>query len=156
VLTAWRIAKARHAAHAFDGEGAWLAGGRWNSPGLPCVYTASHTALAALEMLVHLAPRAALPAYVLIACTFDERLVLKLDRSRLPAHWRAYPAPSRLQLLGDAWLKDAPSAVLDVPNAIIASESNYLLNPRHPDFGAIAIGDAKPFDFDLRLLRGVT
>ncbi|MBI5171468.1 MAG: RES domain-containing protein [Candidatus Melainabacteria bacterium] len=37
-----------------DGEGARLFGGRWNSPGLPAIYTSSHLSLAALELLVHL------------------------------------------------------------------------------------------------------
>jgi len=36
----WRILKSAHAATAFDGEGARLYGGRWNSPGTAVVYTA--------------------------------------------------------------------------------------------------------------------
>jgi RES domain-containing protein len=52
-LAAWRIVKTRHAATAWDGEGARVEGGRWNSPGVPVVYTPhSSAALAALEMLV--------------------------------------------------------------------------------------------------------
>lgn len=65
VITAWRIVKARSAPTAFDGEGAGLDGGRWNSPGSAVVYTGGSAALAALEVLVHLG-RAALPAYVLL------------------------------------------------------------------------------------------
>jgi RES domain-containing protein len=153
VTTAWRIVKARHAANAFDGEGARLEGGRWNSPGSPMVYTAGSAALAALEMLVHLGRSATLPAYVLIACSFDETLVSRLDRSRLPAHWRSYPAPPELQLLGGEWLKRGTSAVLEVPSAVIPSEPNYLLNPRHRDFASITLSTPEPFEFDLRLLR---
>jgi RES domain-containing protein len=153
VTAAWRIVKARHAASAFEGEGASLEGGRWNSPGSPMVYTAGSASLAALEMLVHLGRGATLPAYVLIACSFDEMLVSRLDRSRLPAHWRSYPAPPELQLLGGEWLKGAASPVLEVPSAIIASEPNYLLNPRHRDFASITLSAPEPFAFDLRLLR---
>ena len=43
--------------------------------------------------------------------------------------------------------------MLEVPNAIIPAESNYLLNPRHGDFRTIEIGTAQAFEFDLRLLR---
>jgi RES domain-containing protein len=154
VLTAWRIVKARHADAAFDGEGARLLGGRWNSPLLPVVYTAGSAALAALEMLVHLGTSSVLSAYVVIACTFDKKIVLRLDRARLPRDWASYPARPELQLVGDAWLKDATSAVLEVPNAIIPSESNYLLNPQHADFKSIRIAKPQPFEFDLRLLRG--
>jgi RES domain-containing protein len=66
-ITAWRIVKARHTANAFDGEGARVEGGRWNSPG--------------------------------------------------------------------------------------TSDSNYLLNPHHPDFQAIRVMDPQPLEFDLRLLK---
>ena len=153
MITAWRIVKARHQATAFDGEGARLYGGRWNSRGLPVVYAAASPALAALEMLVHVGNSKVLASYVSIACTFDEALVLRLDRQRLPKDWRSSPALPELALVGDAWLKDGTSAVLEVPNAIIPAESNYLLNPLHADFAAITIGRAQPFEFDLRLLR---
>ena len=53
---AWRKVKEKHAATAFDGEGAWRFGGRWNSPGIRIVYTSGTKALAALESLVHLNP----------------------------------------------------------------------------------------------------
>lgn len=153
MITAWRIVKAKHQSGAFDGEGARLAGGRWNSPGLAMIYAAQSAALAALEMLVHLNSGTLLSSYVLIPCSFPERGVLRLDRTRLPARWRAHPAVPQLQLLGDAWLKNGLSAVLEVPSVIIESESNYLLNPAHPDFASIAVGPAQPFDFDARLVK---
>jgi RES domain-containing protein len=152
-ITAWRIVKARHAASAFDGEGARVEGGRWNSPGTAVVYTSQSAALAALEMLVHLGRGSILAAYVLIRCTFDEGLVSGLDRRRLPKNWRSYPPPPELQLIGDEWVKSGTSAVLDVPSAIIETESNYLLNPQHRDFQAIRVMRPQPFEFDLRLLK---
>ena len=153
MITSWRIVKSKHRARAFDGEGARLAGGRWNSPGVPMIYTAQNAALATLEMLVHLNTSTVLSSYVLIACAFPEALVLRLDRDRLPARWRAHPAVPQLQLLGDAWMKNGLSAVLEVPSVIIQSESNYLFNPAHPDFPSIEVGPAQPFDFDARLTK---
>lgn len=152
IITAWRITKARYATNAFDGEGARLAGGRWTSPGHPVVYTAENAALAALEMLVHL-DATARPGYVLIPCTFPNDFVLRLDRRRLPAAWRAYPAPAVLQQLGDAWIQSRASAVLDVPSAVISMQSNYLLNPAHADFARVRTGTPGPFDFDSRLVK---
>jgi RES domain-containing protein len=153
VITAWRIVKAKYQSCAFDGEGARPAGGRWSSPGLAAVYTAQSAALAVLEMLVHLESRSLLSSYVLTPVSFEKRLVLQLDRTRLPSRWRAYPAVPQLQLLGDAWLRNGLSAVLEVPSVIIEPESNYLLNPGHVDFASIEVGPVQPFDFDPRLKR---
>ena len=153
VITAWRIVKARHAANAFDGEGARAEGGRWNSPGTLVVYTSQSAALAALEMLVHVGRGSILSAYVLIPCTFDDALVSQLNRRRLPKNWRSYPAPSELQSIGDEWVKGGMSAVLEVPSADIDTESNYLLNPQHRDFQTIRVMPPQPFEFDLRLLK---
>jgi RES domain-containing protein len=152
-ITAWRIVKARRAPAAFDGEGARLEGGRWNSPGTLVVYTSGSAALAALELLVHLGRESILSAYVLITCTFDDALVSPLDRKRLPDNWRSYPAPLELQLIGDEWVRAGASAVLKVPSAVISTDANYLLNPRHPDFRAIRVSDPKPFEYDPRLLK---
>ncbi len=152
MTTAWRITMARHAGTAFDGEGARIEGGRWNSPGLSVVYVAETAALAALEMLVHLDP-GFLPEYVRIPCVFNEALVVDLDRNQLPANWQSSPAPTELQQLGDAWLKSGSSAILRVPSAVVDIESNYLLNPLHPDFARIEIGPASAFEFDVRLLK---
>jgi RES domain-containing protein len=153
MITAWRIVKAKFATSAFDGEGARRDGGRWNSPGRAMIYTADSAALAALEMLVHLGRGTILQRYVLIACSFDERLVAELPRARLPSHWRSYPAPPELQMLGDEWLQARKSAILQVPSAIIETDSNFLLNPAHPDFASITMEPPRPFEFDLRLLH---
>jgi RES domain-containing protein len=152
-ITAWRIVKARRAGSAFDGEGARMAGGRWNSPGMSVVYTSSSAALAALEMLVHLGRGAILGAYALIPCAFDEILVARLNRRQLPPNWRSYPATPELQALGDDWIRSRRSAVLEVPSVVIENEPNYLLNPNHQDFKAIRIKRPLPFRFDLRLLK---
>ena len=152
LVTAWRIVKTRHAAGAFDGEGARVEGGRWNSPGTPMVYVSQDAALAALELLVHLGRGSILAAYVLIPCSFADALVTRLDRKRRPKNWRSYPAPPALQLIGDEWVRSDISAVLEVPSAVIDTNSNYLLNPRHGDFRALDVMAPQPFEFDLRLL----
>ncbi len=66
MVTAWRIVKSRVSTAAFDGEGARLFGGRWNSPGVPAVYASESRALALLEVLVGLGDTTQLDAYVLL------------------------------------------------------------------------------------------
>jgi RES domain-containing protein len=148
-LRAWRIVKAKHAATAFSGEGARLYGGRWNSPGVSLVYTSGTKALAALESLVHLNPPVIFK-YVAIPIEFDAALVEKVNA--LPADWNDTPAPPSTRAIGDLWAKQARSAVLELPSVIIPGESNFLLNPTHPDFKKVVIGKHEPFSFDPRLL----
>jgi RES domain-containing protein len=152
VLTAWRLVKSRHADTAFDGEGARLYGGRWNSPGSRVAYAADSIALAALEVLAHLQSTAILQAYSLATIQIPERLVQGLDARELPKTWRRFPSPSENQAIGDAWLARGQSLVLRVPSAIIPSASNYLINPAHPDFASVLIERPERFTFDPRLL----
>jgi RES domain-containing protein len=149
----WRIVKSARAATAFDGEGARLYGGRWNSPGLAVVYTAENVSLAALELLVHLQESALLASYSLLPATFPAGLVSALETAALPARWNAYPGPARLRELGDAWLAERRSAVLAVPSAVVPAERNYLLNPAHPDFRKVTLGPPQRFAFDRRLAK---
>lgn len=148
-LKAWRIVKEKHAATAFSGEGARLFGGRWNSVGVGLVYTSSAQSLAVLESLVHLNPPV-LFKYVAIPVEFDSALVE--EPAALPPDWADQPAPPATQAVGDLWARESRSAVLQLPSVIIPAESNYLLNPTHPDFKKIAIGKPVPFCFDPRLL----
>jgi RES domain-containing protein len=154
IVSAWRIVQERHAAQAFNGEGARLFGGRWNSPGVAVVYAAGSRALAALELLVHLDSPLILKTFVLCRVEFDERLARTLEPGEIPKNWRADPVPRSTQATGDAWIKGAESAVLRVPSVIVPEEWNYLLNPKHPDFSKIQVGQPSPFDFDPRLHRG--
>lgn len=146
----WRIVKAKHAATAFTGEGAAKAGGRWNSRGVLVVYTSCTKSLATLENLVHLNPPLTFK-YVAILVKFDDALVEVFPVRSLPANWRAEPPPPSTKAIGDAWAKSARSGVLALPS-VITGETNYLLNPAHPDFKMLNIGKPEPFVFDPRLL----
>ncbi len=149
--TSWRIVKAAYAATAMDGEGARVNGGRWNSPGTALVYTAESRALAALELLAHLQSSEILQSYVTIPVTFDAALIRSDDRARLPAGWSASPPPAALKRIGDLWAAEKRSAVLQVPSAIVPDEHNFLLDPAHPDFASVEVGEASAFRFDRRL-----
>lgn len=154
IRTAYRLVRARHAARAFDGEGARRYGGRWNPVGTPAVYLASHRSLAVLEILANLERTDALSGFVFFEVRFDERFVERLDPKRLPGNWRRPEPPSQLARLGATWAAEQRSLLLEVPSAVVPPETNLLLNPRHGDFGALAIGPAEPFDLDPRLLAG--
>ena len=152
-LTEWRIVKKKFTGTAFDGEGAREYGGRWNSPGKRVVYTSGSVALALLEMLVHV-DSSLLSSYLVIPARFDDSAVSAVDALSLPDDWRTHPAPFTLRQIGDKWLESLSSPVLKVPSAIVPDEQNYLLNPDHPHFSKISIGDPVQFEIDLRLLDG--
>jgi RES domain-containing protein len=152
----WRICKAARAATAFDGEGARLYPGRWNSKGVAVVYCASSLALAALEYFVHLdadewpddlvAIRAEVPDEVL---TGAEVVAVR----SLPSDWRAVPTPVAVQNVGSAWVSSARTVALFVPSVVIPVERNVLLNPAHVDMRRVTIDAATPFEFDPRMKR---
>lgn len=150
--TAWRIFKTVYAKTAFDGEGARLFGGRWNSPGTRMVYAAGSASLALVEVLVHLEDAGPLPAFSLCSAGFDDGIVRKLQDSELPDDWNVLPYPASTQALGDLWVRDLQSAVLEVPSAVVPGESNYLINPAHEDFASLKLGEPRPYELDPRLL----
>ncbi|HUF67165.1 MAG TPA: RES family NAD+ phosphorylase [Longimicrobiales bacterium] len=153
MIEAWRIVKRRRSDSAFDGEGARIFDGRWNSPGVSVVYTAETRALATLEVLAGLGSVSALKPYVLIPVTFDENLVESFNVAALPARWRESPPTREIQALGDQWAHEGRSAVLKVPSVVIPEESNYILNPAHSDFRLIKRGEPGDLQFDPRLVR---
>ncbi len=149
-ITAWRVVKRKHATVAFDGAGARRHGGRWNGPGVAVIYTASSTSLGFLEMLVN-ASSSLLPFYLAIPVTFQETQVESIDRGALPDDWRTSPAPHELARIGNRWIASRGSPVLQVPSAVIPHEANYLLNPAHPEFASIQIGEPFEIETDPRL-----
>ncbi len=152
--TVWRITTARFAQTAFSGEGARLHGGRWNPKGCELVYTAESQSLALLELMVQDDPLRA--HYVLIPAALPSDLrMTQLDAAQLPDHWRTLGARDVLQAMGMEWFRAGLTAVLSVPSAVLPEERNYLLNPRHPDFARIVIGEPRSLATDTRLLRNL-
>lgn len=154
MLTTYRICKTKHAATIFDGEGARLYGGRWNSRGTRILYTAGSLSLAALEMLVHLNNEEILLSYSFAAAEFDESLILPVEEFRaLPKNWSASPPPIEIQRIGDEWARSEASVVLKVPTSVLPVEFNYLINAGHSEFSKVKLGEPQTFIFDARLYK---
>ncbi len=152
MLSVWRITTAAFARSAFSGEGARLYGGRWNPKGVRMVYTAANQSLAMLEMLVQDQPLRA--RYVMIEARIPgEVTIARVGVDDLPSDWRDIGARGTLQAIGAEWAGKRSAAVLAVPSTIIPTESNYLLNPLHPDFKRIKVGRPSTVETDLRLIK---
>ncbi len=149
----WRLVKTRYADTAFDGEGARLQGGRWNSPGTIVAYASDSSALAVLEVLVNLKDDSVLSSYSLVTATIPEKLVHTLDHRILPPKWNSSPVPPAVQAVGDKWAKKKASLVLKVPSAIVEASNNILINPGHRDFHRFQVTSVDKYRFNERLLR---
>ncbi|MEO0510135.1 MAG: RES family NAD+ phosphorylase [Verrucomicrobiota bacterium] len=149
---AWRIVPKRWARSAFDGEGARLYGGRWNSPGKAAVYMAESRALAALETLVH---HSSTPqkSYLRFPVEFGYGLVEPMSMDELEGALNSLLVVPETQAAGDRWLLASKKPVLEVPSAIIPEERNYILNPYHEKFQEVYIGAPEVFAFDPRLVQ---
>jgi RES domain-containing protein len=152
VPTAYRIVKARHARSAFSGEGARIAGGRWNRPGDPAVYASSSLALAAIETFIHPGEDGLHLRFVYFRIEIPPGVAIRRC-GKPPPGWRAEPPGEESMAWGSKWLRRGRTAVLDVPSALVPSERNFILNPRHPEYARIRIGRALPFLFDPRMWK---
>ncbi|HMO64654.1 MAG TPA: RES family NAD+ phosphorylase [Verrucomicrobiota bacterium] len=125
-------------------------GGRFNSPGTAVVYVSAHQSLAALELLVHIVHHLPLRC-VVFPVEWEDLPEERLRPEELPPDWRSEPATADIMRLGDAWVRRGRTALLRVPSVVVPEEDNLLLNPAHPGFARLRVGEARPFSFDPRL-----
>jgi RES domain-containing protein len=148
--TAWRLVSGAYVQQAFDGEGSYRFGNRWNHAGVRIVYLAEHLSLAALEVLVHV-QEVQLVAYYAIQVEFESQHVQDLAET-LSQNWQENPAPKSTKDIGTAWAMDTNSKLLlRVPSAVVPQEFNYLLQVNHSDYNKLKIRPAQLFRFDGRL-----
>ena len=133
------------------GEGALRFGGRWNRPGRPAVYLGSCLALASIELLGHLKTSDVLRPYRKMPVDIAERLMMHIREAELPTDWSEPGLHPATQDIGERWLEGAESAVLQVPSAVVFGETNFIVNPEHPDFRGIHAGPVPDFRYDRRL-----
>jgi RES domain-containing protein len=150
--TAYRISKTAHP--VLDGAGAYLMGGRWNSPGRHAIYASTCLAGSLLEVLAHAGPRGKLPGphHCARADIPDDVEIEVVDESALPGWDAADPISAREY--GDGWLAEGRTAVLSVPAMTARPYGRHLiLNPEHPEYGRIRAEPSVPIAWDARLFR---
>ncbi|MCH9674306.1 MAG: RES family NAD+ phosphorylase [Gammaproteobacteria bacterium] len=149
----YRLTLAKYVDNAFSGEGSRRVGGRWTPAGYPAVYTARSIALTVLETLVHV-DSAIMPKHLVIRVDVPESTnITSFTTRELPNDWRETPAPTALQQIGRDWLDAGESALLQIPSVVVPQENNVIINPLHPDFKKLTIGQPDSFSIDARLLE---
>ncbi len=151
--TAWRLTPSAFAG-ALDGEGASLAGGRWNSRGVPMLYTSSHLSLCVLEVLVNIPPRMRDDLTVFEAVRLripDDAGTTEIGIGQFEAMLSSSDPQAACRKVGDRWIAEGQNFVLAAPSVIVPEEQNLMLNPAHPRMRDVAIVSTRRFDFDARL-----
>ncbi len=150
MIEVYRIAQCKFITD-LSGIGAYLNGGRWNSKGTYMIYTSQSPSLSLLEIVVHIT---VLPKddYCLAKLEIPSDQILSLEANDLPMEWKNYPAPSRLQKIGDDFIHDNIYLGLKLPSSVMKEEYNVLLNPQHIDFKNVVIVSWGKTEIDPRLI----
>ena len=155
-MRVFRIEREKYLDTTLKGVGAALTDGfRWNSRNTYLVYTSETRALATLEISAHLDISEDLPIdrhYVEIDIP-DSLPLLEVYLEDLPQNWDALPPGLETQYLGDDFVMNNEAVALKVPSCIVPQESNYLINPNHPEAHRIQVVSSTPISFDPRLKK---
>jgi RES domain-containing protein len=126
-----------------DGRGGLRIGGRWHRVGTEIVYTAESSALAILEVLVHLEAPHIPRDYQLLRIEVPDAL----NTSAFSGD------PAQSVSWGTNWAASGDSALAKVPSFVAPHAYNWLINPRHSDATGIVVADASRWPWDERLFR---
>lgn len=134
------------------GTGAATYAGRWHSKGTYILYTANSASLALLESVVHIA---AIPMvdYCMICLEIPDDKISKTTIKDLPDNWYTNPAPGTLGSIGDSFIRQNEYLAMEVPSAVIAEETNLLLNPNHKDFSKVKVSYRRIIPIDERFFK---
>ena len=116
------------------------------------IYVSEHQSTAALEIFVHAFPFRPGEKYQAYRLEWPDSLPEIFPTKNLPARWRSSPAPGANMEIGNRWVREQRSAALAVPSAISPADTNFLLNPEHPNFHRVKIAAPIDYEFDPRLL----
>lgn len=148
----FRIVDKQYQDSAFSGQGAKESGARWNSKGVPMVYTSSSRALCMMETIVYRPSRKALERMRMYRISVPEKSIWYPKESELPSDWAAGMGSLASKAFGDSWAASNTVLAMCVPSRTVTGENNVLLNPLHPKFGLALKSVVKvPVNFDDRL-----
>jgi RES domain-containing protein len=156
----YRLAKERRGYYRADdlsGNGAAIAGGRWNPRGMRVLYTCCNASTALLEALVHMAGLLPAGGYFLVTLEVPDTVYDSALVPAMPEGWADLThEPAATRALGRQWLEAGERLAMRVPSVVCPSDSNLLLNPMHPDMVSVKFVSALPFTLDPRLFSGTT
>jgi RES domain-containing protein len=144
----WRISNYA----TLDGSGGLHVSGRWHTKGHPILYCSTNPSTALLEILVHMeidAEDRPENFQVLKLSAPNTITPKRIKPADLPPDWRTNLHAT--QAIGDQWLRERRSLLLEVPSILVPETSNLLVNPLHPSITRLKITAIYQHPFDARL-----
>ena len=151
--TIYRITHERYADEPFSGKGGLQYRSRWASKGQLVSYAADHLATATLEKIAGVGRAELLTEMVYAKATIDPERVDELPEDELPENWDALPPTDATRRVGDRWLDEQASPLLQVPAVVLPDSYNYVINAAHLDAEALSGVETAPLLLDNRVLR---
>jgi RES domain-containing protein len=145
----WRVSNYQ----TLDGVGGLYVSGRWHTKGHPVVYCTLNPATALLETLVHIeidSEDRPERFQVLRIEGPDTLSIKKIEVGALSSNWTEDITST--QSIGDIWLSEGRSLLLEVPSVLVPETWNILVNPQHPEANLLKITMTYEHAFDARLL----
>ena len=146
----WRVSNYA----SLDGAGGLHVAGRWHSRGHPVVYCTWSPATALLETLVHIeidATDEPNRVQILKIEGPDSLSIVRIRANQLEEGWIANW--SITQRLGDEWLNNGHTLLLEVPCVLAPETWNVLVNPFHAESSRLRILEVFRYPLDARFFR---
>jgi RES domain-containing protein len=149
-MIVYRVSRTKYA-NELSGEGARIYGGRWNSVGVPCIYTSENRALTVLEYsanvpLIDIPRSLSITTYQIPDASWEI-----YEEPDLPGNWKQSPIPMETMEFGSNLLNGMADLALKIPSAVLPQEYNYIINPLHPDMHQVEIVNIIDFVYDVRI-----
>lgn len=144
----WRVSNYA----TLDGVGGLYASGRWHSRGQLIVYCTQNPATALLESLVHMEIDSEDRPEQFQIIKIEGPDTLSHERiagNELPLAWKT--DTSITQSIGDQWLSENRSLLLEVPSVLVPETWNVLVNPQHREAAMLRVVSVYEHAFDARL-----
>lgn len=144
----WRVSNYQ----SLDGVGGLYVSGRWHTKGHPVVYCTLNPATALLETLVHIEidSEDRPERFQVLRIEGPESLSIeKVEADSLSPNWAE--DMNATQAIGDSWLSERRSLLLQVPSVLVPETWNVLVNPLHVEFNLLKIIAMYEHPFDSRL-----
>jgi RES domain-containing protein len=136
-----------------DGTGGLYVSGRWHTKGHPVVYCTMNPATALLETLVHMEidSEERPERFQMLRIEGPDTLSIEeIEAGGLAPNWAE--GLTSTQSIGDRWLSEGRSLLLQVPGILVPETWNVLVNPQHAEAKLLEITMAYEHVFDARLL----